>query len=195
MTQRRIIQNEYPYLLTTNVRGGELFFKDAGHAKALAKVIRTTCELKHFALLAYCIVPEHVHIIVAPLNNIEVTAGRAARARGAGKISTRPERPAVAAGIINIKFTVSDLMHGIKSYFIHALRTGRTNIAFAWQPRFNSRVLNSEDYLRTAIEYVLYNPKKVGLPVRYCKQPYMFVDNEQVNSLFYDRGQSRPRSE
>lgn len=184
MTQKRVVQNEYPYLLTTNVKGGDPYFEDGGHAKALANIIRTTCELKHFALLAYCIMPEHVHIIVVPSRGVGVTAGRAARARGAGKYSTRQERPAVAAGIImNKSYTVSDLMHGIKSYFVHVLRNGSTDAVFAWQPRFNSRVLNTEDYLRTAIEYVQFNPKKAGLPARYCKQPYLFVAEKLVDSL------------
>lgn len=174
MTQRRVFQNEYPYLLTTNVRGGEPFFEDAEHAKALAQVIRLTCKLKQFELLAYCIMPEHVHLVVIPYQNISAaTAGR----------SGVDINPRARAALPAAPYTVSDLMHGIKSYFFHALRTGSTNIAFAWQPRFHSRILNTEGYFRTAIEYVQYNPKKVGLPARFRKEPYLFVDEERVGSL------------
>ncbi len=182
MTQRRVIQNEYPYLLTSNVRGGEPFFEDAGHAKALAKIIRTTCELKHFALLAYSIMPEHVHIVVSPVKGVGSTRNNISAA-AAGR-SGSYKNPRARAALPAAPYTVSDLMHGIKSYFVYALRNGSTMTVFAWQPRFNSRILNTEDYLRSAIEYVHFNPKKAGLPARYCKQPYLYVDDEQVNSLF-----------
>lgn len=106
--------------------------------------------------------PDHVHIIVYP-NQAQASvpartsdkgsAGRDARARGG----------------------VNNLMHSIKSYFAHRVFEVRPNTPFAWQPRYHSRVLNTPERLRNAIEYVQSNALRHNLQVRYTKAPYVYI--------------------
>lgn len=63
MTQRAI-DGDYFYFVTTLVKNREWFFIQPDRADALGRVITKACKLKHFDLFAYCILPNHVHLLV-----------------------------------------------------------------------------------------------------------------------------------
>lgn len=163
--QQHIRQEEFPYLLTTVVRGRAEFFKEVQWAGELAEIIIRACTLHRFALLAYVIMPDHLHLIIYP-NQAQASvpaqvvqmnrAGRDARARGG----------------------VDKLMHSIKSYFAHQVFELQPGTVFAWQPRFNSRVLNTSERLHTAVEYLRANAVRAGLEVRYTKDPYVYISKD-----------------
>lgn len=131
-------------------------------AKELGIIIQRACTLHRFRLLAYAIMPDHVHIIVYP-NQAQASvparvldkgsAGRDARARGG----------------------INSLMHSIKSYFAHRVFEVHPNTPFSWQPRYNSRVLNTPERLGSAIAYVQSNAVHHKLQVRYTKVPYVYI--------------------
>jgi len=93
-------------------------------------------------------------------------AGRAASA-GLSNV----QNPAQAA-LPGQSFTTSDLMHGIKSYFIERLRALYKISYFSWQPSFHSRILNSDQAVKTAIEYIKENPIKIKLSNQFTQKPY-----------------------
>ncbi|MFA6043233.1 MAG: transposase [Patescibacteria group bacterium] len=64
--QQHIHQEEFPYLLTTIVRNRAKFFREEKWARELSVIIRRACVLHKFSLLAYAIMPDHLHLIVYP---------------------------------------------------------------------------------------------------------------------------------
>ena len=63
MSQRRIYQNDYPYLLTTNLKHREWFLNDQRIASILAKNIFERRDHYQAELYGYCIMPNHLHIL------------------------------------------------------------------------------------------------------------------------------------
>ncbi len=177
MTQRRIYQNEFPYFITFRTRGGAPLFEDEKYVDLMLNVIFKTCIIKHFEILAFQIMVDHIHLLV----NQKYTAPTAGCG---GKTIIIPQaQPAVVARPFQI-FTISDVIHGIKSYFIKEIRTNY-NISYSiWQPRFYVRIVSTCKYLGTVIEYIKYNPIKAKLPVKYCKLPYQYLNMLKINNLF-----------
>lgn len=63
MTQRAI-DGPYIYFVTTNTTNRESFFVTPERAIVLGNIIRTTSEEFQFLLFGYCILPDHVHLLV-----------------------------------------------------------------------------------------------------------------------------------
>ena len=64
MTQRYIHEADFPYFITTNTQGREWLFEDFLYAKLLNEVIFASCVLKRFTPMAFCIMPDHLHLLV-----------------------------------------------------------------------------------------------------------------------------------
>jgi len=160
--QQHIKQEDFPYLLTTNVRGRVKFFMEESWTRELAIIVRQACTLHRFRLLAYAIMPDHLHLIVYPNQAQASVPARIVEKGSAGRDAR------AGSG-------VDRLMHSIKSFFAHRVFKMKPGTTFAWQPRFNSRVLNTPVRLRTALEYVRANAVRAGLEVRYTKAPYVYV--------------------
>jgi len=63
MTQRRIYQEEYPYFVTFRTWGDYPLFEDGKMAELLANEIVTSARIKRYDVLAWQIMPEHVHLL------------------------------------------------------------------------------------------------------------------------------------
>ena len=172
-TQRRIYQNEYPYFVTFRVREAYPLFEKTEYVVLLAKVIFKTSSIKKYDVLAYQIMTDHIHVLVynkfrahpavGALRSKMGSAGRAACAR---------------------RFTISELMHGIKSYYCDTIRD-QYNIAYPiFQKRFYARVVDNHKYLETVIQYIQQNPIKENLPQKYHQPPYQYFDWNKINNLF-----------
>jgi len=64
LTQRRKHQNYHPYLITTNVLKRAQLFDDIEYASALSKIIIVVCRKLDCELYAYCIMPDHIHLLL-----------------------------------------------------------------------------------------------------------------------------------
>lgn len=64
MTQRRIYQYECPYFVTFRTREGFRLFEDDKMVGLLSREIFVSVNLKRFDILAYQIMPDHVHVLV-----------------------------------------------------------------------------------------------------------------------------------
>jgi len=176
MTQRRIYQDEYPYFVTIRTKENIPLFDNIEYAILFAKVIYKKCRIKHFDVLSYQIMPDHVHLliihkyhqaqpaVVARHFNKKTSAGTAARARRI--------------------FNISELIHGIKSYY-YSQMNDQYGINFQFfQPRFYSRIVNDNKYLKNTIHYIKHNPVKENLPSKYRQSPYQYFDWGKINNLF-----------
>ncbi|MFA6587460.1 MAG: transposase [Patescibacteria group bacterium] len=216
MKPRRIHQTDFPYFITTKVKGNKSFFDNVEYSELLNDVIINTCKLKGYLLVSFCIMPDHLHLIVWQDPELLITnpARAALPASGHGKsISTvatggcagvgEAAESAVntRAGLISIKDTlpnsktpaqaalpgrvqtISDLMHGIKSYFIERLRVLYQINDFSWQPSFHFRILSSDEAAKTAIKYIQTNPIKTKLTEKFTQKPYQYLDEGLVQGV------------
>lgn len=189
MTQRAI-DGSYIYFVTANVQDRRWFFVTPERATSLGQAIQTCCQMKDFELLAYCILPNHVHLLVRKPNAGEVQAQRTLeRARckqGVESLTktntylfTHRRLSSRRSGSESTRFTLSDLMKSIKGTFSRTLPQGKF-----WQHRSNFRIIETEDYLSNVLEYIRYNYRKMNLPEWYGQSPFVFIDQMAVNRVF-----------
>lgn len=167
MTQRAFNQFAYPYFVTTVVQGRAWMFDEVGEARRLAGIIVHACQLKRFRLYAFCIMPDHVHLLVQKVG-IENSRGlKSPRLDGIATPQSGLSRPRM----MNKSSTLSDLMQSIKGNYSRTRHQGRF-----WQPRFNFRIVSTEQRFQNTIQYIRDNYRKQNLPARFGVYPYMFVD-------------------
>jgi len=63
VTQRRIYQEEFPYFITFRTMEGYPLFEKSKYAALLSHVLFRSCAMKKYVLYAYCIMPDHVHLL------------------------------------------------------------------------------------------------------------------------------------
>ena len=73
MTQRRIYQNCHPYLITTNVLKRAPLFESEEYAKVLSDTIIDVCNDLDCELYAFCIMPDHVHLLLRTNNENNIS--------------------------------------------------------------------------------------------------------------------------
>lgn len=197
MTQRAIDGN-FIYFVTANVQNRRWFFVAPVRAATLGRVIQTSCQIKNFELLAYCILPNHVHILVRKLrpNERQKRAVTTQRTLGSMRCTGVSEAPVLTFredGLVYLfphrrlpsrrslekRPTLSDLMHSIKSTYSQSLRHGKF-----WQHRFYFRILQDEDYLHHVVDYIRLNYTKMNLPELYSQTPYVLIDHDAINRPF-----------
>ena len=138
--------------------------------------------MKNYTLYAYCIMPDHLHLLVRQIiNDINPTAP-AERCAGVGYenyLFQKPERVSAPAK----GFNISQLIYTIKSYYIKEIREKYNINCSIWQKRFNSRIIDTEERLLNTIEYTENNPVNAGLPEKYSKFPYMYFNRKEILRL------------
>jgi len=115
---------------------GPLWLRIAPVAELVCNAIHYR-DGKEYTLDAYCIMPNHVHIVCTPLT-----------------INNEPKY-------------ISTIMHSLKGYTARKanLVLGRTG-CFWQHESYDHLVRNPEDYYRI-VDYVLNNPAKAGLPKKW----------------------------
>jgi len=69
-------------------------------------------------------------------------------------------------------------MQSIKGNFSRKIHHG--NI---WQKRFNTRIINNNEYLATIIDYIENNPIKEHLPKKFQQIPYQYFDRRKTKAF------------
>lgn len=202
MTQRAI-DGDYLYFVTANVQNGRWYFVTAERAAKLGQAIRTCCRMKGFDLLQYCILPNHMHMLVRKLSKGEVAGTNNAQrklesmrcgtrnepARNASTDVVRPSSETDANFLfshrrlpsrrsLSKRHTLSDLMHSIKSTFSQTLRSGKF-----WHHGSYFRIVDSHEYLNNLTGYIRGNYTKMNLPDWYGQSPFVFIDPEAFRRL------------
>jgi len=182
MTQRRIYQNEYPYFATFRTREGYPLFDEAKYAELLSKVIFETSLIKGYDVLAYQIMPDHFHLLAYNKFRVHPAVGALHSKMGsAGKIINTSAGTAARARRI---FNISELIHGIKSYYYSRINYQYGINFHFFQPRFYSRIVNNRKYLENIIYYIKQNPIKEKSPQKYHQSPYQYFNCNKINNLF-----------
>jgi len=175
MTQRRILQNEFPYFVTFRTQEGYPLFDKTKYAELLSKVIFKTSLIKRYDVLAYQIMPDHVHLLTYNKFRAHPAVGALRSKMGSAGTAARARR------ILNI----SKLIHGIKSFYYSQI-SDQYDINFRFfQPRFYSRIVNSQEYLKNTIHYIKINLIKENLPSKYHLPPYQYFGWNKIDNLFF----------
>lgn len=151
MTQRRIYQNKYPYFITINTLKRIPLFDNIYISKIISKIIIETCEIYGYVLYSFCIMPDHLHLLIK---------------------KTTGEQPPEAA--IENK-NISELIHTIKSFSFTKLRQNNLVIFKFWQNRFHFKIVTSDREFKNKLLYIKNNPLKLNLSKKYFDEPYMFL--------------------
>ncbi|HZN34576.1 MAG TPA: transposase [Pirellulaceae bacterium] len=119
----------------------------------LAQIVRENLYHHHgtkYELLAYCIMPNHVHAVLQPLEGVVAAVGDAASV--AEQLET-PDRYSV----------LSKIMHSLKSYTANRANEllGRSGVF--WQKESYDHWIRDADELERIVAYVASNPVKAGL--------------------------------
>jgi hypothetical protein len=74
---------------------------------------------------------------------------------------------------------LSNFIQSIKGTFSRKMHIGHI-----WQRRFHDEIIQTEEQLRSVIDYIAYNPIKAGLPEKWEKHPYQYKDDDLIQNLF-----------
>lgn len=144
--QRKIFE-EYGHLLDAGDNGPMWLGR-----KSVAEVVEDSLHYRDselFELYAYCIMPNHVHLVFKHLIQEE------------GK-----ENP------------VTDIMRNFKRYTARKCNELLKRSGPFWQPESYDRVIRDKDELENTIRYTLNNPVKAGLIEYWQDWPYSYCKSE-----------------
>jgi len=189
MTQRLIYQVVCPYFITINTFSRRHLFSQRKFTLLLYGIIIEACRLKEFDLYAFCILSDHVHLLVkkqtdATRDGCVVWRGATSSAVRAFEIgaSNLTTQASVPAGW-TIK-TISSLLHCIKSYYVKEMRQ-KCGINFKlWQSRYNFRIIDSDKRFINTLNYIGENYKKKGLSEKYSRYPFQFINKKLIDDFF-----------
>ncbi len=144
------------YFVTTDVRYRIPIFADTEIARIVGRSIWHE-RASRFVVYAYVIMPDHLHMLLRPT-----------------------------------KENISEIMRSIKTNSSREINRslqhsrGHATSAmemFAWQQSFYDHVITDDDDFRNHVEYIQYNPVRVGL----CKTPeeyrFLFIDDKAMSKI------------
>lgn len=187
MTQRRIYQDNFPYLITSCVYNGIWFFEKRKHTKLLYPIIIKACQLKSFDFYAFCILPNHLHLLVKQKTSA-TTEGCAVDCWGYPNPTAQASLPHSTAQAslpapAETNYNISNLMHSVKSYFAKEIRD-RYGVDYKiWQTRFNFRIIDTSLRFENTVNYIQYNYKKINLSNKYSEHPFLYMDWKRIRQM------------
>jgi putative transposase len=124
-----------------------------------------------YHLIAYCVMPNHVHVLFQPIDIDVLTGGPVAAATESpvAMVATTGEPP-VATLIVgehsDDQSPLARIMHSLKSYTAHeANKILKRNGTF-WQGESYDHWVRDDDELERVVQYIRANPVKAGLVER-----------------------------
>ncbi len=151
--QRQLTHNQgFAHFITMALSGFVELFNQDEYAQILIRNLSFYREKFEFKLLAYVIMPHHVHLIIQPSPK--------------GNISevVRDFKKYTAKEIIQLlkdekRFDILDVFHKTTQEY-HSKENRQYQV---WEDRFDDLALHSGKVFRTKLEYIHNNPVKEGL--------------------------------
>jgi len=112
------------HVINRGVEKRKIFLDDKDHRKFLA-VINESIPTYNFTLHAYCLMPNHYHLLIETIHE-----------------------------------NLSSVMRQVNSRYSIYFNKKYKRVGPLWQGRFKSWFVQDENYLRTLIKYIEYNPVK-----------------------------------
>jgi REP element-mobilizing transposase RayT len=112
---------------------GNAFLKNEQVADMVSESIRFR-DGNVYDLIAFCIMPNHVHLVITPLEK----SGNAC-------------------------YSLTEILHSLKRHTAREANLLLARSGAFWQDESHDHVIRNEAELERTIQYVLYNPVKAGL--------------------------------
>jgi REP element-mobilizing transposase RayT len=130
--------------------------------KNVAGVVQNSLHFydsKAYDLYAYCVMPNHVHVVFKHLgDNEEINE-------------------------LNDVYSITKILHSIKSYTALECNKVLNRAGAFWQSESYDRVIRDQDELENTIRYTLHNPVKAGLVERWEEWSYSYCKSEFVDTF------------
>jgi putative transposase len=110
---------------------------------------------RKYGLRAYCIMPNHVHVLLRPFDDERASTSETLVLREVGEISDRDS-------------PLSGIMHSLKSYTAHEGNKLLGRTGSFWQHESYDHWVRDEEELERILAYINANPVKAGLAGRAC---------------------------
>lgn len=120
----------------------------------IAAVIRSNLYHHHgskYHLMSYCVMPNHVHVLLLPMPN---------------SIVERGEEGAVGE-TEDSKSPLSSIMHSLKSFTANKANRLLGRTGKFWQPESYDHWVRDDDELERIVNYIRANPVKAGLVAKH----------------------------
>jgi len=156
------------YFVTFKLREGQL-------AETEQKVVLGSCLHWHgtkWHVYAVVVMPNHVHLLVQPLlvSRIGVSPVHSDKAPF-GRIGVSPVRgkatPFGRTGVSPVPaeeyYSLSEILHSVKSYTAHALNRLRNVTGPVWMQESFDRIVRDKDEFHEKLRYMISNPVKAEL--------------------------------
>lgn len=143
---------------------------DTGHGSCLlrdpANAGIVEAALLHFdseryGLLAWCIMPNHVHALIETFEP-RSTGETAALRHGAGSTGVPPAK----------SFSLGNIVHSWKSFTAHEINRTLEREGTVWQREYFDRYIRDDRHLATVMAYIHDNPVEAGLVDRAALWPF-----------------------
>lgn len=164
---RRLTNNQaFAYFITTTLSGFVELFNQDGYAEIVIRNLNFYREKFEFKLLAYVIMPQHLHLIIMPGSNGDISE------------IMRDFKKHTAKEIIQLleveeRFDILGVFHG-KAQRYHYKEDREYQV---WEDRFDDVALYSDKVFRTKLDYIRNNPVKAGLVDSPSDYPYSSARN------------------
>lgn len=182
-SQKRYDLENETYFVTTKTGNGFPFFKEPIFCELFIENLKLCKELKSFKLLAFCLNYDHVHLLIQPGKEFNISKIM----QSIKKEASRDINYIIKGGIPECRLHGVQYSHRYKKQFsVPRLQdfhyqfsqkygANQTKIPlFSWQPSFHDHVIRDECDLQNHYNYTIYNFLKHKLP-----------DNWQYTSLNY----------
>lgn len=166
-SQKRIYIPEAIYFVTTKTKGNSQYFRDPRLAELCANRIRVAQMITPFNLIAFVILPDHVHLLIQPGSKITIS-----------KIMHCIKRNISRSANIMLQNPHYNTNAGEDD---HLRLQGKRD--FAWQHSFHDHIIRSDEDLYAHIEYIRYNPEKHGEIKAGEPYPYIFIADESKGDV------------
>jgi putative transposase len=123
----------------------------------VAEIVSNAIEYynnQRYNLISYCIMPNHVHLIIVPLDD------------GKGE-----------------KYSLASIMHSIKRFSAYKINKLMKKAGAFWQREFYDRVIRSDAELANCINYILNNPVKAGWVDNWKDWRFTFLNDQYLSYL------------
>jgi putative DNA methylase len=121
---------------------------------------------RKYHLLAYCVMPNHVHVLLQPIPETDRGGGAGSEGRSRRQDATNSD-PVGADGVHDetpdARSPLADIMHSLKSYTAHQANALLGRCGQFWQHESYDHWVRDEEELGRIVDYICANPVKAKL--------------------------------
>jgi REP element-mobilizing transposase RayT len=141
---------KFDFLLDRSV-SGSAWLSTEPVARIVSDALRYWDGIR-FTLICYCIMPNHVHLIISLKETADVRDSK------------------------DKKYILTDILHSIKRFSAHRANAYLKRKGIFWQHESYDHIIRDSEELRRSVEYVVNNPVEAGLTERWEDWKWTYVN-------------------